>query len=231
MELRAELEEMVRRDLLGPAGGPHEEVDERNVRGRYIVGLLAPRGQSILPDEQDDLAVGGSDDDYQDGKTEIAIPQTVSMLPSSIGLTFTLDGVADSIQITARWGRYHRTRSETLLNRKGEPKLVWKREPVEGTSDAIPLKAGIIGPWFPNPDNQEVYVRGLCRWRDEVWTVTLFLVNAQQEPPRGKDAAWIFQPELIVRAPDGAPIFVKRQIPTLNWPKTPGNGLSRCEPA
>lgn len=213
MELRAELEEMVRRDLLGPAGGPDEEVDERNVRGRYIVGLLAPRGQSILPDEQDDLAVGGSEDD-QDGKTETAILQTVSMLPSSIGLTFTLDGAADSIQITARWGRYHRTKSETLLNRKGEPRLVWKREPVEGTSDAIPLKAGTIGPWYPDPDNQEVYVRGLCRWRDEVWTVTLFLVNAQQEPRRGKDAAWIFQPELIVRAPDGAPVFIKRQIPS-----------------
>ena len=215
MELRAELEEMVRRDLLGPAGGPHEEVDERNVRGRYIVGLLAPRGQSILPDEQDDLAVGGSADD-QDGKTDTPILQTASMLPSSVGLTFTLDGAADSIQITARWGRYQRIPSEMLLNDKGEHRLVWKREPVEGTSDAIPLKAGSIGPWFPDPDNQEVYVRGLCRWRDTTWTVTLFLVNAQHEPKTRKDAAWVFQPELIVRALDGAPIFIKRQIPPPN---------------
>ena len=45
LELRAELEAMVRRDLLGPAGGPEEEVDERAVRGRYILGLLARRGQ------------------------------------------------------------------------------------------------------------------------------------------------------------------------------------------
>ena len=58
IQLRAELESMVRRDLLGPAGGPEEEVDERNVRGRYILGLLAPRGQSILPDDQDDLPSG-----------------------------------------------------------------------------------------------------------------------------------------------------------------------------
>jgi hypothetical protein len=212
LQLRAELEEMVRRDLLGPAGGPHEEVDDLNVRGRYIVGLLAPRGQSILPEEQDDLPVGGSTDD-QDGKTDTPILQTASMLPSSIGLTFTLDGAADTLQVVACWGSYRRTESETLLNGKGEPKLVWKREPVEGTSDAIPLKAGSIGPWFPDPENREVYVRGLCRWRDGFWTVTLFLVNAQQEPKTRKDAAWIFQPELIVRAPDGAPIFVKRQIP------------------
>ena len=30
--------------------------------------------------------------------------------------------------------------------------------------------------------------------------ITLFLVNAQQEPDENKDSAWVFQPELIVRA-------------------------------
>ncbi len=37
LELCAELEDMVRKDLLGP----YKEVDERNVCGRYIVSLLA----------------------------------------------------------------------------------------------------------------------------------------------------------------------------------------------
>ena len=44
LQLRDQLEAMIRRDLLGPAGGPEEEVDERAVRGRYSLGLLAPRG-------------------------------------------------------------------------------------------------------------------------------------------------------------------------------------------
>jgi len=164
LQLRAELQDMVRKDLLGPAGGPYEEVDERNVRGRYILGLLAPKGQSILPDEQDELAVDGAGDD-QDGKTEVALPQTASMLPSSIGLTFSLEGTAESIEVTARWGRYQRVRSQTLVDDKGEPRLVWKREPVEGVSDPIPLKPGDLGPWVPDPDNPDVYVRGLCRRR------------------------------------------------------------------
>lgn len=73
LELRAKLEELVRNDLLGPAGGPEEIVGERNVHDRYIVGRLAPRGQRILPDEQDDLAVGGSGDNEQDGKTEAGL--------------------------------------------------------------------------------------------------------------------------------------------------------------
>ena len=213
LQLRAELEKMVRLDLLGPADGPHEEIEERNVRGRYIVGLLAPRGQSVIPDLEDDLAAGGITDD-QDGKADTVIPQTASMLPSSIGLTFTVDGTAESIQVTARWGYYKRTRSDTLPpNEKGEKRLVWKRWPVESVSDPIPLKEGAIGPWHPQADNEEVYVTGRCRWRNNAWSVTLFLVNAQQEPKLNKDEAWLFQPKLIVQAPDDAPIFIKRQLP------------------
>jgi hypothetical protein len=41
-QLRAELEAMVLGDLLGPAGGDCEELTERTVRDRYLVGVLAP---------------------------------------------------------------------------------------------------------------------------------------------------------------------------------------------
>ena len=41
-QLRAELEAMVLGDLLGPAGGEDEELTERTVRDRYLVGVLAP---------------------------------------------------------------------------------------------------------------------------------------------------------------------------------------------
>ena len=40
---------MVLRDLLGPAGGAEEIVEEDNVRGRYIVGLLASSAFSRFP--------------------------------------------------------------------------------------------------------------------------------------------------------------------------------------
>src|SRR5881227_2695525 len=46
VQLRAMLEAMVVGDLLSPAGGPDEELTERNVRDRYLVGVLAPRPQS-----------------------------------------------------------------------------------------------------------------------------------------------------------------------------------------
>ncbi len=41
-QLRLELEAMVLGDLLGPAGGNDEELTERSVRDRYLVGVLAP---------------------------------------------------------------------------------------------------------------------------------------------------------------------------------------------
>jgi hypothetical protein len=40
LELRDMLENMVRLDLIGPAGGPEEELNEIAVRSRCIVGLL-----------------------------------------------------------------------------------------------------------------------------------------------------------------------------------------------
>lgn len=41
-QLRAQLEAMVLGDLLGPVGGEGEELTERTVRDRYLVGVMAP---------------------------------------------------------------------------------------------------------------------------------------------------------------------------------------------
>lgn len=41
--LRTELHKMVVADLLGPAGGEKETVEEATVRSRYVVSLLSPK--------------------------------------------------------------------------------------------------------------------------------------------------------------------------------------------
>ena len=53
-------------------------------------------------------------------------------------------------------------------------------------------------------------MRGLIRPRGDQWIVTVYLTNGQAEPMKNKDEAWVFQPEIIVEAPDGAPVFLKR---------------------
>ena len=46
-DIREDMHMMIKRDLLGPAGGEDEELHlhERRVRDRYLVGLLAPRSE------------------------------------------------------------------------------------------------------------------------------------------------------------------------------------------
>jgi len=216
-QIRAELETALVRDLLGPYDGPDEIIEERDVRSRYLVGMLAPKGQSALPEEMDSLAAGGIDG--QDGITEGPPSRaTASMLPRSLGLSFVVNGGATHLQVLARWGRYQRHVSERYLDKEGNPRRVWQRTQIEHLSDPIPLMEGRIENWPPDPTNQpNVYVQGLIRRRDHQWHVTLFLVNGQEEQrnaKEGADSAWLFQPELIVEAPDGAPIFEKRRIHT-----------------
>src|SRR5438128_12448948 len=67
-DLRDRLERLVIADLLGPAGGSDEIVAEPTVRGRYLVGMLAPRGSSGIPEEYDDADLGGTDS--EDGITD-----------------------------------------------------------------------------------------------------------------------------------------------------------------
>ena len=99
-QLRSKLEEMVVNDLLGPAGGEAEELTERNVRDRYVVGVLAPRRQAVpgkpspTPEEPeedtplipDELSQGGADS-MDDGTTDMGVPLPRAHLPSSFGMT------------------------------------------------------------------------------------------------------------------------------------------------
>ncbi|HWR65792.1 MAG TPA: DISARM system helicase DrmA [Bellilinea sp.] len=208
-QIRLELTQLVLRDLLGPAGGEEEIIDEAYVRDRYILGLLAPRGQSVIPEEAEDLAF--TDGDGEDGVVEPPTIRNSTLLPSSMGLTFTLDSSAEVIQIKAAWGRYGRIHSEELGLELERPHPVWKRTPIEAVSPAIPVKIGRMQRWIPNPEFPDVYVDGLFRQRNGEWIITLFLVNAQEEPKKLRDTAWLFQPELSVRAPDGAAIFRQRR--------------------
>ncbi len=215
VQVRAELEELVLKDLLGPAGGPDEEITEQSVRDRYLVGLLAPSRQNLEPEVFDELAQGGAGPS-EDGAPEYTGPTARTMAPSSFGMTFSIEGGATSFQIVARWGHYAKVQSDSLTTEAGNKRLVWKRSPREGVSAPIALKAGKMAPWIPDTEFPGVHVQGQIRHRDGFWAVTLFLVNGQEEPERLRDRAWLFQPELIVQSPDGRPIFQRK---TLQFPK------------
>ncbi|HEU0089926.1 MAG TPA: hypothetical protein VFQ77_20135 [Pseudonocardiaceae bacterium] len=55
-EIRDELQRLVLADLNGPFGGDDEEFSGENPIDRYPLGRLAPRGEVLQPDDQDELA-------------------------------------------------------------------------------------------------------------------------------------------------------------------------------
>ncbi len=237
-DIRVKLEQAIINDLLGPAGGPEEEIDELRVSDRYLVGLLAPQQRRIKPeafneasvqtdelavsltgtvDEQpeqlDELAVSGKET-TEDGTTEPSIPPVENMFPSSMGMTCCVSREAKAIQVKAGWGQYQRVDSQTLVKKDGiTPKKVWKRQPIQAVSHPIPLTEGAISPWTIHPDYPDVIVSGQIRASGTDWIVTLFLVNGQKEPNKLPDRAWLFQPSLAVESADAEQpdIFIQRR--------------------
>lgn len=54
-EIRQELETAIIRDLVGPYDGEEEQIDEKTVTERYLVGLVAPRHRYVNPETTEKL--------------------------------------------------------------------------------------------------------------------------------------------------------------------------------
>src|SRR6266436_3317695 len=103
-DLRNELTEMVVRDLLGPAGGPDEELNqyEDHVYQRYLVGMLAPKDEEVDAGELDELAAGDGDEG-EEGAPDSGVPAGGTYFPSSMGLSFVVSDEAKEIVVEAKW--------------------------------------------------------------------------------------------------------------------------------
>jgi len=207
-ELREDFHKAVVDDLLGPAGGQEEEIVGTSARDRYLVGKLAPKKVSADAAASEDRNRGG-DVRTEDGDPDEGESAHESLMPSSFGMTFCVDTKVRSLKVEASWGRYERVDSELVVDLDGKPKKAWKRSPAGGKVDLPLSSSGAFGPLVPDPKQEGVFLRGLVRdpGPSGERIVTLFLVNEQEEPEANKDAAWLFQPEVIVRSPDDSAVF------------------------
>jgi hypothetical protein len=239
--LRQLLQLAVMDDLLGPANGALEEIIGMSVRDRYLVGKLAPKTLGPMspfealpravvkgppvpegfqpyagrnePGAEFNSAEGGFDPDENDQQANEAAANQ-SLVPSSLGLTFCLDGDAGNVELEVRWGRYERGDSATDVSQKtGKPAKAWKRIP-SGGARTLPMKEGPIAPFAIDPKCPNVLVQGVVRPKlpkgDRL--VTVFLVNNQPKPDENQDQAWVFQPAIILRGPERHAIFRRRPV-------------------
>jgi len=129
-EARQRIVELLGLELLGPVGGETEELSEAPT-SRYLLGMLAPVGTGIDPQEDDDVET--LEEDEETGEAERGAPLGQSLNPSSIGMSFLVSEEVQEIRVKARWGKYSRIGKEEGGSTTGK----WKRAPVsfEATID------------------------------------------------------------------------------------------------
>lgn len=219
-EIREEFQRLVVGDIHGPAFGPDEILPSDPVRDRYLVGMLAPREVRVDPALVDDA--GKVEDESQGDVSADERVGSVGFFPSSLGLSFAVDGAVTKLEVRAKWGQYRKERRHRE-EVEGQPGFfiekrdaekgqlpVWQRYPRSGSVSVV-LAEGALDGYVPVPiEHPQVVVRGRARRHGNAWLVTLFLVNEQPPLKEQIDQQWLFQAGLSVRSPDGRPIFLER---------------------
>ena len=141
LEIRKQFVDMIRRELLGPAGGSEEIVTEPYVRDRYAVGLLAPRNAAQVPDPEDEQGPLATDQSrhsgrglcragiarfWRGGNRRKLDQKKHDPVVNRPDLRSQSRGRCAS-KITVRWGSYLRCKDEEA----DEPTMYWQRIPIE----------------------------------------------------------------------------------------------------
>ncbi|WP_045194202.1 helicase-related protein [Rhodococcus sp. B7740] len=209
---RSEMVEDLRRDLLGPAGG-NEEVLEEAPLDRYVVGVLWPLDDALQEEPEPDSA----EPDTVDGASDSPVAQSLMRYPSSMGLTFTVDStLVHEVHFDISAARYDPSAAlvepdDSSPRRRGRTRpATWSRKLVSpdrvthslATTGAVKLS---VAPGL------ELYV--LTRSpRDGKVTVSAVARNVQTaEKNELKDARAWFQVELVVSTDVDA--IVDRSMP------------------
>jgi hypothetical protein len=226
-DVRTSLVDALELDLIGPRPGyaPHaayaDEVLPIAPSKWYLAGLLVPFGGEVI-DRTDDAVAEGVDElrhnasGDDDAAPEQAAARTIT-LPSSMGLSVLVSAETTSLGVRVAWADYVRAVAgppaddERPEERAGRGQ--WRRIPREA-SCSVSLEPGTAAP-VDLPGFPGVSVVVSVRPVSDVGlvpagtrSVSVFVVN--QRPPApdvARDAAYLFQPELSLRATGG---FVAR---------------------
>ena len=212
-EVRNRLVEALRLDLVGPWSGHPLETESlvnytRRVRPSnwYLTGFIVPpdavASEAFEADVSDDFdetpeQAGTLEESADEGKVVRR-----GYFPSSIGLSFLIDGQTRELAVTIRWGDYAPEEID------GTP--LWSRIPRE-ESKVIQIPAdGRLQPW-PVPGSNGLVLHAVARpigsaLEDTVnpgaKAVSLFLLNRRKQPSGQQveeDTLYVFQPEIEVR--------------------------------
>lgn len=209
---RSEMVEDLRRDLLGPAGGEGEVLEEAPL-DRYVVGVLWPRDEEFQEEPEPDSA----EPDTVDGESDSPVAQSLMRYPSSMGLTFTVDSaVVSEVHFDVSAARYEPSAvsvepGDPSPRRRGRSKpATWTRKRIN--SERVTHSLATMGAVkLTVAPGLELYV--LTRSpRDGKVTISAIARNVQSaEKGELKDSKAWFQVELLASTDQNA--IVDRSAP------------------
>jgi len=208
------------KQVLGPRGGPDEVLPAaQDPRTEYITGVLVPaaaRDQlERIEAEVDELGEEVSAEEDLDNPAPVVVPGLISpaldpkALPRSIGLSFSVYASdRPEIEICCTWARYHSAAAG------------WQRVPAFYLSGTVRADRHGVEPAAPGV---ALHVRS-TQLPENVWRVSLFLVNATaiEGNPRTEDC--LFQPQIRVKCGSDTqliPVRAERSMPTADDLESP----------
>ncbi|MFB6613191.1 DISARM system helicase DrmA [Streptomyces sp. NPDC056367] len=224
-DVRDQLAEFIRLDLLGPWDGDTEALPPRSAgpRDRYLVGMLGPRPESSETATQiartaaqiADVEPGSDDGQEEGGPQERLTPQASGRIwASSMGLSFVVPASIGALSVKAFWGRYSLS---TALTDDGRSAQVWGREPVEHPCDINVTHTGDQSRILEGDASSGICLDVQVRERaggqggEDLRVVEIALVNRLREnDSERRDTQWLFQTKLTVTAfpDDKAAVFL-----------------------
>ena len=201
-QVRAELEDLLERDLLGPMDGPEEELPPgTSPAAPYLLGRLVPRERVDEPEDDEPE----SDPDLVDrevGRSLIRVtkktmtPESEATVrsgrwqPQPSGWPSASLRTSAGWAAVASWGRYERKASEVHETEQGRARVTWHRVP-SGVRWRSPWKVEGSDYLVPDPSIKKgVTVHYTVRHRGERRVVELRLVNGQRPVGGGVARTW-----------------------------------------
>ena len=212
--LRADLVEALERDLVGPTA-PQETIEDLPLTA-YLLGVLHASSTDTV-DEWADVDPIDVDAEEGSGVGERMLGLSASRYPSSMGLSFAIDGSqCQTLRVRCSAARYlpvnddEEIVSEAALAEMSRESLFsssWRRVPLELPECEIDI--GVEG------DSRRPLGHGLQlfsrvrRPPGEPFAVTVVLMNTLAASPRIRDLDARFQCAIAVSSPEGE-VFVER---------------------
>ncbi len=143
VEVRRELVEALKMDLVGPENGSELEAEilPQAPSRWYLTGFLVPleAGEDQKSDEtgQDDIDSAGGDDGGDDETTPEPPAARRAFFPSSIGLSLLVAKATRTVKVEVHWGDYHGEPPDAPVDGEDAPEpeagghipLRWRRQP------------------------------------------------------------------------------------------------------